>query len=138
MNHSGFKYNDSYLFGIDTGTNVSKFIANVLDYNKYVTITITSITGQPKSNDIFKTGDKVTIKGSDGTKTFNAIIYGDVNGDGKISSVDYVKVKNQILKGDSIDGIYLKSADVNKDGKVTSVDYVKIKNQILGKSAIAQ
>ena len=138
MNHSGFKYNDNYLFGINVGTNVSNLIANIFDYNKYVTISITAANGQPKSNDIFKTGDKITIKGSDGTRTFNAIIYGDVNGDGKISAVDYVKVKNQILKGNTIDGIYLKSADVNKDNKITAVDYVKIKNQILGKSSITQ
>ena len=138
MNHSGFKYNVDYIFGISEGTNVSKLIGNVTSYNRYVTISIQSASGSSKSNDIFKTGDKVTIGGSDGNKVYTAIIYGDVNGDGKISAVDYVSVKNQILKENAINGIYLKSADVNKDGKVSAVDYVTIKNQILGRGVIPQ
>lgn len=138
MNNSGFKYNNDYLFGIEPGTNVSKIIGNVTSYNKYAGISIKSSSGQAKTNDIFKTGDTITISGSDGNKTYAAIIYGDVNGDGIISAVDYVKVKNKIVKGNSISGIYFKAADVNKDGSVTAVDYVKIKNQILGKTKISQ
>lgn len=56
---------------------------------------------------------------------------GDVNGDGKISSLDYVKVKNHIMKKSTLKGDALKAADMNGDGKISSVDYVKIKNIIL-------
>ena len=138
MNHSGFKYNADIMFGISVGTNVSKLIGNVTAYNKYTEVSIKSATGQNKTNDVFKTGDVITIKGSDGSKVYTAVIYGDVNGDGIISAVDYVKVKNKIVKGNSITGVYYKAADVDKDGNVSAVDYVKIKNQILGKSTIAQ
>ena len=41
-------------------------------------------SGNIKTNGSFKTGDKITITGSDGSKTYTALIYGDVNGDGKI------------------------------------------------------
>ena len=138
MNHSGFKYNGNYLFGIAVGTNVSKLIGNISAYNRYTGIDIKSANNQNKTNDIFKTGDKITITGSDGSKTYTAIIYGDVDGDGSISAVDYVKVKNKIIKGNSINGVYYNAADVNKDGSVDAVDYVKIKNHILGKSTITQ
>lgn len=57
---------------------------------------------------------------------------GDVNGDGKISSMDYVLVKNHILNIKKLTGAGAKAADVNGDGKITSIDYVLIKNDILG------
>lgn len=57
---------------------------------------------------------------------------GDVNGDNKISSMDYVLIKNHILKISTLKGSSAKAADVNKDGKISSMDYVMIKNHILG------
>lgn len=138
MNHSGFKYNDNYLFGINVGTNVSQLIGNIASYNHSMGVTIKDTSGNIKTNDSFRTGDTVTITGSDGNKTYTVIIYADVNGDGRITSLDYVKVKNYILKRSTISGEYLRAADVNKDGEVTSLDYVKIKNHILGRSTIVQ
>ena len=58
---------------------------------------------------------------------------GDVNGDGKITPADYVKVKNHIMGKSKLTGDSLKAADMNKDGKITPADYVKIKNTIMGK-----
>lgn len=64
--------------------------------------------------------------------TYNLIILGDVNGDGKISALDYVKIKNHIMGDKKIDGeIYKTSADVNEDGKISALDYVRIKNYIM-------
>lgn len=61
---------------------------------------------------------------------------GDVNGDGKITSMDYVLVKNHILNIKKLIGNSGKAADVNGDGSITSMDYVLIKNHILGISSI--
>ena len=60
------------------------------------------------------------------------VLPGDVNGDGKISSMDYVLVKNHILNIKKLTGNAAKAADVNGDGKISSMDYVLIKNDILG------
>ena len=57
---------------------------------------------------------------------------GDVNNDGKITSMDYVLVKNHILNINKLSGNASKAADVNGDGKISSMDYVLIKNHILG------
>ena len=138
MNNSGFKYNDTYLHGINVGTNVSEFIGNVRSYNHSVSVNIIDKDGNSKTNANFKTGDKVNITASDGTKTYEVVIFGDVNGDGKISAVDYVKIKNYITKSSNIDGVYAKAADVNKDDKISAVDYVKIKNNIIGNNVIEQ
>lgn len=61
---------------------------------------------------------------------------GDPSGDGKITSMDYVLVKNHILKVKQLSGDAAKAADVNGDGKITSMDYVMIKNHILGIATI--
>lgn len=57
---------------------------------------------------------------------------GDVNGDGKVSSLDYIQIKNHIMGNKKLTGASLERADVNGDGKVSSLDYIKIKNHIMG------
>ena len=60
------------------------------------------------------------------------IVRGDVNGDGGISALDYVKIKNHIMKTNIItDDVYMRAADANDDNEITALDYVRIKNIIL-------
>lgn len=82
---------------------------------------------------IGKTGDYMDlIVDNKIIATYNLIILGDVNGDSKISALDYVKIKNHIMGDKKIDGeIYKTSADVNEDGKISALDYVRIKNYIM-------
>ncbi len=56
---------------------------------------------------------------------------GDVNGDGKITSSDYVLIKNHIMGTSSLSSTAQQSADYNGDGKITSSDYVLVKNYIM-------
>ncbi|MCQ2513314.1 MAG: dockerin type I repeat-containing protein, partial [Lachnospiraceae bacterium] len=59
---------------------------------------------------------------------------GDANGDGKISPLDYVVVKNHIMGYKTItDSSKLAAADANGDGKISALDYVRIKNIIMGR-----
>ncbi len=59
---------------------------------------------------------------------------GDANGDGKVSALDYIAVKNHIMKKKIIsDADKLEAADANKDGKISALDYIRIKNKILKK-----
>ena len=71
--------------------------------------------------------DKVVIE-------FINIVRGDVNKDGSISALDYVKVKNHIMKTSPIsDKDILLAADANSDNNISALDYVRIKNIILSK-----
>ena len=87
---------------------------------------------------IITSGDKITIKSSTEEKTFIIVLKGDVNGDGKISAVDYVLIKNHIMNTNTLNSQELLFADVNKDGNVSAVDYVLIKNHIMEISNIVQ
>ena len=66
------------------------------------------------------------------------VVYGDNDGDGKISIVDLLKVQKQILGYTSMNGAYLEASDVDKDNKVTIVDLLKVQKHILGYSQISQ
>ena len=97
MNHSGFKYNGNYLFGINVGTNVSNLIGNINSYNNTVSVSIQSKDGTPKTNDSFRTGDKVIITAKDGTKEYTVIIHGDIDGDGNIDKKDLLSVQSHVF-----------------------------------------
>ncbi len=86
------------------------------------------------------TGSKIQILTSENELVceYNIIIYGDVSGDGKITSKDYMMIKNHIMGTSTISGITAKSADTYNDGKITSKDYMMIKNHIMGTSTIVQ
>lgn len=72
------------------------------------------------------TGNSTTP--SDPTQSYTK---GDVNGDGRITPADYVKVKNYIMETSTLTGEALEAADMNGDGQVTAADYVRIKNIIM-------
>ncbi len=61
---------------------------------------------------------------------------GDVNGDGKVSFLDYVAIENHIMDRKKLSGDSLKRADVNGDGKISFLDYVAIENHIMGRKPL--
>ena len=52
------------------------------------------------------------------------ILYGDINGDGKVNSIDRTFLSRHIAKweGYEAENINIKAADLNRDGKVNSLD----------------
>lgn len=77
------------------------------------------------------TPDNTTVKPAE--ITTNTGTKGDANGDGKITSSDYVLIKNHIMGTKLLDEASKKMADYNGDGKITSSDYVLIKNYIMNR-----
>ena len=61
---------------------------------------------------------------------------GDLNGDGKITALDIVKLQRLIVGLDALDSNVLAIADINGDGKVTALDIVKIQRHIVGLETI--
>ncbi|MBE7056569.1 MAG: hypothetical protein E7388_03915 [Ruminococcaceae bacterium] len=59
-------------------------------------------------------------------------VYGDVNGDGKVSSADYMKIKASILKPSLLTGVYFTAADLDGDGIIKTSDYMKVRRHITG------
>ena len=57
---------------------------------------------------------------------------GDVNGDGKISVLDIVKIQRVIVGLDTADAALTAACDLNGDGKVSVLDIVKLQRHIVG------
>ncbi len=131
MNNSGVKYNDSYIFGIGANTGVSDFSSNISKSNMFASATIRDKNGNVKS-DIFKTGDVVTISNSKDKKDYSVVIYGDINGDGKIDKDDCLAILRQINGYTNYSGAYKTAADANKDGKINKDDCLAILRQLNG------
>ena len=137
-NISSSKYKiDTYVTGIEP--NVS---SDVIKKNISVSagsIKILNSSGV-ENNGIVGTGNKIAVYDPNGNlvKTVDIVIFGDVNGDGKVTIKDIMLTNRNILKKISLNGEYLEAADVNKDGKVTIKDIMLINNSILGKSKLTQ
>lgn len=64
--------------------------------------------------------------------SYPLVIYGDVSGDGVVSSKDLLMAQKHILGISKISGAALAAADSGKDGKLTSSDLLRTQKQILG------
>ena len=135
LNNAGIKNNNKYLMGFSVGSNINQ-ITNKIGSN--ATVTIKDTTGKVVASDTIKTGYSVTIKTKDEEKTLKTVVYGDVNGDGKITAVDYAKIKNYVLGNSNLTDAQIEASDVNHSKTVTAADYGKLKNVVLGKSTIEQ
>ena len=122
---SGFKTTGSNLV---CEPNVT--VQNIL--SKSSDAIIKNASGKTTTSGNIGTGYTVKIGGT----TYTVVKKGDVDSDARVTSADYVKIKNYIMGNNSLSNVSKNGADVDGDGKVTSADYVKIKNYIMGKTKI--
>lgn len=107
-----------------------------IDGNNIIVTPDTVIIDIPNAvlqGEVFGTGAKVIIENIE----YNIVMLGDTTGDGDITPLDYVKVKNNIMGISSLDNLYKIAGDTTGDGDITPLDYVKIKNHIMNMSKIS-
>ncbi len=137
----------------DTSINVNGFEISGIDYDKNtildlknaittdLEIEITNFNDEPLSDtDLIGTGCKVKVKENGITlREYKVIIYGDVNGDGKINSVDLLVLQRYILEIDNLPDVFKKAGIINKvNKKPTSIDLLLIQRHVLGIKIIEQ
>ena len=87
-----------------------------------------------EEGDMIGTGSTLVLKDEDENEIFNYvfIIYGDVNGDGLINSLDVLIIQRHILETKPITGIFLKAGNISKNGALpSSLDVLKLQKHIL-------
>ena len=126
---SGINYNDNYVSTIKQKIITDYDVEIVNSKNEILNYT-----------DKVGTGSKIIIKDNgEIIGLYEIILYGDVNGDGKINSIDLLVLQRHILELEKISGIYLKSGNIYKNGKnPSSVDLLLIQRHILGIKQIEQ
>ena len=119
---------EKIIFKLNNNININTF-KNNLNYSSI----IKSNNNILKDNDLIRTNMTITYTDDEGNvQIYNTSVLGDVNGDGNINALDYVKIKNHIMNTKKITGdVFILSADYNNDGKISALDYVRIKNYIM-------
>ena len=70
---------------------------------------------------------------------YHIVLYGDVNGDGKINSTDLLVLQRHILEIDMLKSYFKTAGNINKNGKnPSSLDSLLIQRHILGLKLIEQ
>ena len=60
------------------------------------------------------------------------VLKGDIDGNGSIEPMDYVKIKNHIRSSSLITGnAFVSAADYDSNSMIEPLDYVKVKNYIM-------
>ena len=125
---------------------VEKLLENIIISDKYVIKIIDKNGKNLQGQDLVGTGSKVQIFVNNPLDTqevliceYSIIVYGDIDGNGKINSVDLLKLQRHILGIEEIDFIAQKAGNINKNGKnPTSLDLLLIQRHILGLKLIEQ
>lgn len=105
--------------------------------NNTVQVNCISQSGEPRTYTI-----TIARAQGDGTQTSDAgegnILYGDINGDGKVSNLDLVLMQKHILGITELTGSSLEAANVSRDGGISNKDLVILQKHILGIEQIEQ
>ena len=109
---------------------------NIKKVEEKALVVFTDKDGNVFNERALRTGDKIKIVSGKEEKTFEFIIYGDVNGDGEITILDLLKVQKHLLGSINLEGVYLKASDVNKDNEITILDLLKVQKHLLGSIVI--
>lgn len=59
------------------------------------------------------------------------LILGDVDGDGSVSTTDYMRIKSTFAKTYDMEEVYFEAADVDSNGTINTIDYLRIKSYFL-------
>jgi len=107
-------------------------INNVKKTSGYARINIKDSKGNNKTSGSFVTGDVVVIGNSKEEESFGIVIYGDVNGDGKIDKDDCLGILRHLKGYGDLKSYYAMAADNNKDGKIDKDDCLGILRHLKG------
>ena len=135
---SGFKIDGEVISNISFNTSVDSINSMLSSINANLKVTDYLDRYGNKASGNVGTGDTLVISNGSTSISYKIVIYGDNNGDGKVSVVDLLRVQKDILGSSSLSTYDRKASDTNKDGSVDVVDLLRVQKQILGNNVIEQ
>ena len=120
--NTGFRVKENFVYGFILGDLLSSIKNKVkLDY-------------ESSSDGIIATG--VEFKYS--SEILTAVVYGDLNGDGKINSADLLKMRQHLLGTNTLKGAYKEAAMVADGTTINSANLLRLRQHLLGQKLIEQ
>ncbi|MBE6155979.1 MAG: hypothetical protein E7164_04405 [Firmicutes bacterium] len=119
----GLKINDSFVHGFELGD-----LLNNIKIQVKLNYTVSS------NNPIIATG----IQFKYNSEIYTAVVYGDLNGDGKINSADLLKMRQHLLGTSMLSGAYKEAGLITADSIINSADLLRIRQHLLGQKIIEQ
>ena len=86
------------------------------------------------STNIISTGTEISY----GVEKYTVVIYGDINGDGKINSADLLKMRQHLIGTLELKGSNKKAAALVNGNTINSADLLKLRQHLLGINNIKQ
>lgn len=121
---------ENVINGVSAGATVSDFIANVTSEKE-----IEIYKGDKLLSETDKIGTGMTAKivsGETVLASYTFVVKGDINGDAKISGIDYVMIKRHVTNSSRLSGVYFDAGSIVRENKVTAYDYIMIKRYVMG------
>lgn len=124
---TNYKITSDKIYAIPRNTSISEFLKNI-NTNLKIEIYDKNDAIKTERNELIKTNMKAKI----GDKTYTLVVLGDINGDGRISVTDVVKMKLYNVHIINLGEIEIIAGDMNYDNKITLTDVVKITLMLVG------
>ncbi len=133
-NAEGFLANSTFRYGVTPENDVTLLMSEKTVFSEFKqklgsdkVLNITRDGSEIPSDDIIRTGDIISINGEESI----AEVIGDVDGDGIITSTDYLQIKKYFLKTFDLEGAYFSAGDTDNNGNINSTDYIQVKSYFL-------
>lgn len=122
--------------GIPVGTSVEALLEKLSSDGK---LSVANIKGAKATGNVC-TGSFVRVTYHEGTAFFDLpiVLFGDLDGDGKIAQSDVSALQNHLLRETLLTGARLRAADVNHDGTVDVSDLLLLIRCVNGDAKLSQ
>ena len=121
---------DNTICGLHDGTTVEKFLSTL---NTRSGVTLRDANGKVKTTGLVATGDVLEKTQTSGNPLqLPVVILGDISGDGRADTTDYMMLKRHVLRTYLIPVWARKAADISASDGINATDYMMLKRYVLG------
>ncbi len=126
------KVQEGKLTNISLETTAKEIVEKTTINGKYSVVVLDKDGKKLDDGSVLTTASMVSLVSADNViMTYEVVIPGDVNGDGKMNAGDYVKIRNHLMDSTKLTDIFLDAADYDFNSTISAGDYVKIRNYIM-------
>ncbi len=129
---SSYTVSGGYVTKVVAETKLSDFVGN-FETPEYVKVFGSDGKEITDKNAYVGTGCRVSLmKGDKAVDSADVVVLGDISGDGRLTSVDYLRLRAYFGGDYELSGAYLAAAHIAGRDTVTSVDYLRLRAHFSG------